>query len=56
MKRYLAIGVSNKGKHIYVAFTLRNKQEKTFIRPISARYMHYKEIRSYEENFPKNKN
>jgi uncharacterized protein len=52
--RYLAIGVSCKGRHIFVAFTFRNQQKENLIRPISARYMHEKEVLSYEENFPKN--
>ena len=54
--RYLAVGVSCKGRHIFVAFTFRNQQEEILIRPISSRYMHDKEILSYEENFPKSQN
>jgi uncharacterized protein len=48
-ERFLAIGMS-KGRHILVVFTFRKNQEETFIRPISARYMHEKEVRRYEEN------
>lgn len=54
--RYLAVGISSQKRYIFVAFTFRSKQDKILIRPISARYMHDKEVRSYEENFPKSKN
>jgi uncharacterized protein len=50
-ERFLAIGKSIKSKYIFVSFTLREKEEETFIRPISARYMHEKEVKKYEENF-----
>ena len=51
-QRFLAIGVSitNK-KGIFVAFTLRTKEDSFFIRPISARYMHKKEQQKYEEPY-----
>ncbi|MCC5602906.1 BrnT family toxin [Nostoc favosum] len=50
--RYFAIGVSNQKRLILVVFTFRVKGEETFIRPISARYMHQKEISKYEKDFP----
>jgi len=34
---------------VLIVFTLREKADDTFIRPISARYMHRKEIEYYEE-------
>jgi uncharacterized DUF497 family protein len=52
--RYFAIGVSTQQRHILVVFTFRDKEEGTFIRPISARYMHQKEIEKYEKEFPNN--
>ncbi len=55
-ERFLAVGKSIKGKYIFVAFTLREKQEEILIRPISARYMHEKEVRRYEENLTENDN
>ncbi|MBW4629092.1 MAG: BrnT family toxin [Brasilonema octagenarum HA4186-MV1] len=53
-ERFLAVGKSTKGKYIFVAFTLREKEEEIFIRPISARYMHEKEVLRYEENITEN--
>ncbi|MEC4814366.1 MAG: BrnT family toxin, partial [Scytonema sp. PMC 1069.18] len=50
-ERFLAIGVSTSRRHIFVAFTFRKKQDEILIRPISARYMHEKEVQRYEENF-----
>ncbi|NJM69755.1 MAG: BrnT family toxin [Scytonema sp. RU_4_4] len=55
-ERFLAVGKSTKGKYIFVAFTLRQKEEEILIRPISARYMHEKEVLRYEENLAKNDN
>lgn len=55
-ERFLAIGMSTKGKYIFLAFTLREKEDGIFIRPISARYMHEKEVQKYEENFTNNDN
>ena len=46
--RFLAIGKTN-GRHVFVAFTLRKMDGETLIRPVSARYMHKKEIDHYEE-------
>jgi len=54
--RFCAIGVPRKGaRHIFVIFTLRNINGGIFIRPITARYMHKKEIRNYEETLTKTK-
>lgn len=39
---------------MFVAFTLRVKAGLRLIRPISARYMHAKEAKRYEEAFAKN--
>jgi uncharacterized DUF497 family protein len=47
--RWRAIGVSSVGRYVFLAFTLRQIDGQTFIRPISARYMHDKEIRRYEQ-------
>ena len=55
-QRYLAIGRSITEKTIFVAFTLRTDGHKTLIRPISARYMHQKEIKKYEQVFTLNEN
>jgi|SRR5665213_2269357 len=47
--RFRAIGIDAKGRHLFVAFTLRNRQGMRLVRPISARYMHKKEVRHYEK-------
>jgi uncharacterized DUF497 family protein len=44
--RYRAIGRVQQ-RYIFVAFTLRDTGGETVIRPISARYMHDKEVRHY---------
>lgn len=47
--RFRAIGTTRSGRYVFVAFTLRNHAEGgVLVRPISARYMHDKEIRHYE--------
>ena len=49
-KRFRAVGRSASGERaVFVVFTLRQRDGATFIRPISARFMHAKEIRRYEE-------
>lgn len=47
-QRFRAIGVSSGARHIFVVFTLRDG----LLRPLSARYMHAKEIRRYEKDNP----
>jgi hypothetical protein len=44
-QRFIAVGRMANGRPAFVAFTLRDGR----IRPISARYMHGKEVRRYEE-------
>jgi uncharacterized protein len=48
-KRYRAIGMTGGKRHVFVVFTLRSRLGDVFIRPISARYMHKKEIETYEK-------
>ena len=48
-ERFKAIGKNDKGRHILIVFTLRRRKDETLIRPISARYMHRKEIARYEK-------
>lgn len=48
-ERYLAIGESEEGRGVFVAFTLRRRDGAFFIRPISARYMHKKEAEHYAQ-------
>lgn len=51
-QRLRAIGRNREGRYVFIAFALRKKAGETFIRPVSARYMHEKEIRRYEEDAP----
>ena len=46
--RMRAIGKSAAGRHVFVVFLLRDIDGQTRLRPISARYMHQKEIEHYE--------
>lgn len=50
--RFRAIGKTVTGRHIFLVFTIRDKQGKRYIRPISARYMHSKEAQHYEKENP----
>ena len=47
--RLIAVGRTAQGRALFVAFTLREKQGHRLIRPVSARYMHKKEIEAYEK-------
>ena len=47
--RLRAIGKNTEGRFVYVIFTFREIDNNRFIRPISARYMHKKEIEQYEQ-------
>jgi hypothetical protein len=51
-RRFRAIGRTDKGRGVFIVFTLRRKGDEVLIRPISARYMHKKEIESYEKENP----
>lgn len=46
--RYIAIGFDGQARPIFIAFTLRTISGVRRIRPISARYMHAKEIDRYD--------
>lgn len=48
-QRLRAIGRTTHGRWVIVAFTLRQRSAATLVRPISARYMHAKEVRRYEQ-------
>ena len=47
--RLIAVGRTTTGRPLFVAFTLRTKDDRQLIRPVTARYMHSKEIRAYEK-------
>lgn len=49
-QRLRAIGTNDAGRMVYVSFTLRSKHGQLLVRPVSARYMHDKEVRRYERD------
>jgi uncharacterized protein len=46
--RMRAIGKTNAGRYVFLVFTLRKANRQTLLRPVSARFMHQKEIDHYE--------
>ena len=48
-QRFRAIGKTGEGRGIFLVFTIRGHGAARLIRPISARYMHKKEIDAYEK-------
>ena len=50
--RFKAIGQTEEGRYVFVVFTIRALGGSLYIRPISARYMHQREVESYEEENP----
>jgi uncharacterized DUF497 family protein len=55
-ERFIGIGKTDEERNVFVAFTLRHHEGETFIRPVSARYMHRKEVEHYEKEITKTKN
>jgi uncharacterized DUF497 family protein len=54
--RFLAIGRTEKERYAFVVFTPRQTRGGIFMRPISARYMHRKEIKKYEQEIARVQN
>lgn len=50
--RSKAVGKTAAGRYVFLVFTIREKKGGGYIRPISARYMHPKEIEHYEKENP----
>jgi len=48
-ERFKVVGATERGRKIFVAFTLRRRDGDVLIRPVSARYMHLKEVKFYEK-------
>jgi len=46
--RMRAIGKAIAGRYVFLVFMVRQFNDKLFLRPISARFMHQKEIDHYE--------
>jgi uncharacterized protein len=47
--RLIAVGRTSTGRPVFVAFTIRTKNRRRLIRPVTARYMHAREIAAYEK-------
>ena len=47
--RLIAVGKIDTGRPIFVAYTIRIKHRQRLIRPVTARYMHVKEVAAYEK-------
>jgi uncharacterized DUF497 family protein len=54
--RRIAVGRTNEGRPLFVAFTMRTKNRHRFIRPVTARYMHANEVAAYEKESAKTQN
>lgn len=52
-ERFIAIGETTEGRHVFVVFTFRERNGNNLIRPISARYMHQREVAHYEKETSK---
>jgi uncharacterized DUF497 family protein len=53
--RMIAVGRTSAGRPVFVAFTIRTKNRR-LIRPVTARYMHAKEVAAYEKESAKTQN
>jgi uncharacterized DUF497 family protein len=47
--RLIAVGKTGTGRPLFVAFTMRTKDGQRVIRPVTARFMHAREIAAYEK-------
>ena len=45
--RFNAVGRNSEGRHLFIVFMIRDLNGNRLIRPISARYMHAKEVQAY---------
>lgn len=48
--RLRTAGKTPQGRHIFIVFMFKELEGNQYIRPISARYMHEKEVKSYEQH------
>ena len=48
-ERFIGIGKTDEDRSVLIVFTLRRRSDVVLVRPISARYMHKKEIDHYEK-------
>lgn len=54
--RFFAVGNAPSFRMIFVVFTFRQRDGLNIIRPVSARYMHRKEIERYAKKVPRFEN
>lgn len=54
--RFFAVGNAVSFRMIFVIFTFRHRDGLNIIRPVSARYMHRKEIERYAKKIPRFEN
>jgi uncharacterized DUF497 family protein len=47
--RFRTASRASDGRPVFVIYTHRERSEQTYLRPISARYMHGKEVERYEQ-------
>jgi len=47
--RFIAIGKMENGMVVFVGFTYRQRRRSLLIRPVTARYMHDREVRKYDQ-------
>lgn len=48
--RFNAVGKNQGGRYVFVVFIIKDRAGERFIRPVSARYMHKREIENYERH------
>lgn len=53
--RFVAVGKTTDGRGVFIGFTFRPGKTGFLIRPITARFMHQKEITKYEKAVAKTK-
>jgi uncharacterized DUF497 family protein len=51
-QRFRAIGNTSMGRKAFIVFTWRKHGKRELLRPISARCMHKREVRTYEKDNP----
>ena len=51
-QRFRAIGSTSEGRKAFIVFTWRNREKRQLVRPVSARYMHKREVKNYEKDYP----
>lgn len=47
--RFRAVGPTPEGRVAFIVFTIREHEGRKVVRPVSARYMHAREIKRYEQ-------